>query len=84
MPTLVAHARISSHIAFLVEVIPSLKNELQMEDDYKKVIDKIIHNRFTSKCMAAKNEYSRIHYNATSLLIVMLSAHEIKVYPLNG
>ena len=52
----------------------------------KKVIDKIIHNGFTLKCMAAKNEYSRIHYNATSnsLLIVMLSAHEIKVYPLNG
>ena len=52
--------------------------------DYKKVIDKIIHNGFTLKCMAAKKEYSRIHYNATSLLIVMLSAHEIKVYPLNG
>ena len=50
----------------------------------KKVIDKIIHNGFTLKCMAAKNEYSQIHYNATSLLIVMLSAHEIKVYPLNG
>ena len=50
----------------------------------KKVFDKIIHNGLTLKCMAAKNEYSRIHYNATSLLIVMLSAHGIKVYPLNG
>ena len=36
------------------------------------------------KVHGGENEYSRIHYNATSLLIVMLSAHEIKVYPLNG
>ena len=34
--------------------------------------------------MVAKNKYSRIHYNATSSLIVMLSAHEIKFYPLNS
>ena len=34
--------------------------------------------------MEAKNKYSQILYNATSLLIVMLSAHEINFIPLTA
>ena len=34
--------------------------------------------------MEAKNKYSQILYNATSSLIVMLSAHEINFIPLTA
>ena len=34
--------------------------------------------------MEAKNKYSQILYNATPLIIVMLSAHEINFIPLTA
>ena len=55
-----------------------------MEDDYKKSHWQNYSQRVYLKVHGGEKWILANHYNATSLLIVMLSAHEIKVYPLNG